>query len=1004
MAEDLAKHQGEMARIDTENSQFAIEAANTVLSRPKAFRQALETGDWSAFPDVTPDMRSRSAFIDTGRKLLGQNEAREMAQSDAFLTALNESSDPDETRREYLKAQLDGADPLFSASLQAEFYSQTDRTVAARKTVIQFEAAELVRDRAMVSLANNLESINGPEDLTPYIGAVRRSMVTLGPKAMLEAENSAYKDLLRRAYVDGDQRALRLVKMRDPDLHDGLSVEDRFPDETEQFAREGVSSFGATETREQAEAIGSIRNMAAEGNLVGAMGALRQFEDKYSGSYNREIVGLKGQLISALGAQVDLTDAVNQALSGQNTMDISDSRKVDAQIFRRLFSAAQDRGMSPVQTTAAVSSWLRNTEPSTDLKGVLGSTLKGSDPNARAQMLQIYRGIPQAQRAGKFLDADQNLANYLLDAVETGQDPEAAYQTTLEHGLPDVSRAQVLSRNFGWTPKEEAGNLAKATTAAVEHGGKNGLYNTPFFGVSEDDIDPRLQQFSNNAYRDLARQFPSLPQDRIESMHRKKVAARAAMIMVNGEYKWTLTDDVLISATGLRWKAPDEDYLEDGRAFLEDSFDPPTAAGTRTRGSFVGRGTGNPDMRVVDLLIDEDSYQNYGLLPQFETQSGTVAPFGAGVGDVIWVTPQERASDLYKDFPEFGENTPDAPPGLEGRVPLRVVGGDRLVGERMMWRYNPETDTVMLRYIGPDLSNPTEAARLDAAHVTGTGSLGPTQADRQASRGRRARLFGQEQQNLSDPEATPSARDIVKNAPTHSPEETMSNLNEATRQDRTSGTFLLDYGSPEGQRFYRETYNPFLAEQEGIRHFAYDDVTGRRVLPGQPVKGDRTTAIGFNLDKFPNARAVLAQAGLTAKQVKDLYEGKYQLTQQQVDDISAVVSTKTARAVWDRYKDVAAELAPRQWAALMSLYHHGVTNTPKMTEALKSHDWKAVAQEVLFRSEGGIRPEHLSAVRGRRVREAMWLLGGRASEPEIAELLKRAKARLHKSTALQGIY
>jgi hypothetical protein len=75
------EQQRTLDEIQKENNELAILASNTAHQRPKEFQNALETGDWSAFPAVGTDAQRRRAFVDTGKAVVGGIQGSDMAPS-----------------------------------------------------------------------------------------------------------------------------------------------------------------------------------------------------------------------------------------------------------------------------------------------------------------------------------------------------------------------------------------------------------------------------------------------------------------------------------------------------------------------------------------------------------------------------------------------------------------------------------------------------------------------------------------------------------------------------------------------------------------------------------------------------------------------------------------------------------------------------------------------------------------------------------------------------------
>lgn len=85
------------------------------------------------------------------------------------------------------------------------------------------------------------------------------------------------------------------------------------------------------------------------------------------------------------------------------------------------------------------------------------------------------------------------------------------------------------------------------------------------------------------------------------------------------------------------------------------------------------------------------------------------------------------------------------------------------------------------------------------------------------------------------------------------------------------------------ERKTEELDNSFLVEMiarhEGRRNCVYDDVTSERLYPGDKSEGNRTIAVGFNLERA-DARERIESIGLN---FEDVYSGKDCLSEKQID-------------------------------------------------------------------------------------------------------------------------
>ena len=108
--------------------------------------------------------------------------------------------------------------------------------------------------------------------------------------------------------------------------------------------------------------------------------------------------------------------------------------------------------------------------------------------------------------------------------------------------------------------------------------------------------------------------------------------------------------------------------------------------------------------------------------------------------------------------------------------------------------------------------------------------------------------------------------------------------------------------------------------------------------------------------------------------------GKAELTEEQAFDIVAAVSTQNLLFLRERFKGVAMER--HQWSALMSLAYNSRWKNgaptligPNLTRFIKAGNWEEAANEIEFRSAGGVPPHLQKGIDHRRRLEAQLFRG-----------------------------
>ena len=224
---------------------------------------------------------------------------------------------------------------------------------------------------------------------------------------------------------------------------------------------------------------------------------------------------------------------------------------------------------------------------------------------------------------------------------------------------------------------------------------------------------------------------------------------------------------------------------------------------------------------------------------------------------------------------------------------------------------------------------------------------------------------------------------------------TVDAFNMAEQTSLEDGGFLEDLTTPAGERFmYR--FADFIEKREGFVNKAYDDRHGGKALwSTSPKEGDPTVGFGFNLVR-EDADEMLAAAGAPTKE--QLLNGAV-LPRPAANRLLQATTAKLA--VWMKKHFAGVPMEQHRWVALMSLAYNsrwsgwyvgdkqvkegtpgakwesrGPTLIgPNITKAIKAGDWREAADEIQFRSEGGVAANQLNGIRARRRHEATMFIG-----------------------------
>lgn len=167
---------------------------------------------------------------------------------------------------------------------------------------------------------------------------------------------------------------------------------------------------------------------------------------------------------------------------------------------------------------------------------------------------------------------------------------------------------------------------------------------------------------------------------------------------------------------------------------------------------------------------------------------------------------------------------------------------------------------------------------------------------------------------------------------------------------------------------YRQRRYDFISREEGVRDFAYDDKTGKRVTDPAAKQGNITIGVGYNMDRGDGKE-------MFSKLFPDLnydevYSGKARLNAAQTQRLFDQTIQEAEHHVAAKLQGV--DLPEHQRLALVSMaFNNPSLIGPKLVDAIRRGDQEAAVNEILFNS-------NRSASRGlasRRYREAAMFMG-----------------------------
>ena len=206
-------------------------------------------------------------------------------------------------------------------------------------------------------------------------------------------------------------------------------------------------------------------------------------------------------------------------------------------------------------------------------------------------------------------------------------------------------------------------------------------------------------------------------------------------------------------------------------------------------------------------------------------------------------------------------------------------------------------------------------------------------------------------------------------APIRSATDLLSNVQKWTAMQReVQGGSALDPNDAPVENTYRTRRFDFISREEGMREFAYDDATGKRVTDPSQKSGLIHVGVGFNMEK-PGAREIFSKA-LPGVDFDAVFHGRQAINTAQANRLFDYEAQEAEKIVAQKFKGV--DLQEHQRLALVSLaFNSPALIGPKLTAAVRSGNWKSATDEILFNSNRtGNR-----GLAGRRHREASLFAG-----------------------------
>lgn len=182
--------------------------------------------------------------------------------------------------------------------------------------------------------------------------------------------------------------------------------------------------------------------------------------------------------------------------------------------------------------------------------------------------------------------------------------------------------------------------------------------------------------------------------------------------------------------------------------------------------------------------------------------------------------------------------------------------------------------------------------------------------------------------------------------PINSAEDVVSLLErQFSSQRERQGGMATDTPYTPASDTYEARRNAMLRSNEGVRNFAYDDVTGQTVKPdGGPLRGLATVGVGFNMDQ-PAARSMWATAfPQGGPNFDDVRSGKLGLTSPQIDQLTNQTAQGFEKIIDQKFAGI--DMTEHQRLALLDVAYGGPAALNKIVPFMRAGDLSGAQQAV----------------------------------------------------------
>jgi GH24 family phage-related lysozyme (muramidase) len=965
-----------------ENSETLNKFRREVQTNKDAVLSAIKTGDYSGLSFDATKFIDRTVIRNNVHQMVGVAQAYE--DMPALEETINQIDDPmvlSDAISKFVGLNTQGVQSDFYASAYGETLMAAGRKFAAKRTGQIAEAGKTAtRETIRENLFNELLNPGNVWDADGMIAEADQTanMLIAGGYSPEEAALLAPEMVDKAIIANIGRRPDLFALVNAPDPTRGMStIMERYPGQVRKAVDAHVGDERALMLSDGRRAIHELdRAVTVYGSSLQTMTLDQMFENLYNirqtyGQTSPEYRRVEARLLAA--ETKHLKDVVDISMFTSGVMGPMTDKDYNAAADRAFLLMGQ---MSPDQQLNTMSILAEH----------------GIEGPLRQRLQRMLNGTPeQAEEAGNFImglrDASQS-GDYddYLDTLPASKLKASEYlrESGLEAATVQRDVDDITDKMDPWTYFETSQLAVERDDRGVGvQQGQRGSHNLAM--EVWDDYNDVLGSNDSADWGKLPLHVRGIAKDAVNlaayhlrnSPHNEEHIKELAKKIMIGQLTFAHSVEngmVPQRRVGVFTPRAENPLHKEQLAQRQDLF----------KGDAEVFNEANEFLPTVDRTIKDEGYRlGRGELVVANHGSGVPLPARYAAGPqtartMPTVTIPEALKDLMVSVDDSVEGVFHGyiRPGFDGET-LEMGNGFNLV-------YNEANSSWEQRWVG----SPQESTKVSIEDVVKNANpLSTTETVIHTTGAARNNLFTKRaermlKQGIIDEETYNRMMEGVSGTaeepgPPVSDEEFLRNMHDAiTKAEQAS--FEKTSNKPGAMHDLINSAGEFITKGEGVRTVAYDDYTGKSIVPGRVVKGNPTVGHGFNLNR-KDAKQKLEAMGYDYKAIR---EGRERISEADAIKLRNIVIQEEMNWLSGKLIRNGVDIMPltnNQWAALLSMSYNGRSLITKdLIKAMKDQNWTAASQAIK-EAKGGAwsrLPEGVrTGLKMRRRKEANLFLG-----------------------------